>query len=276
MRVRSLVPILVVAVAGCHGHSTPDTFTWSGRVAPGGWLRLRNLNGPVLVARADDGVVRIRAVKRYRGGRPEAVRFAVNPEGNDVVACALWGASGGSCTGERYSSGRRHGLRVWRRLVHRERSVQVEFVVAVPAGVRVDASTVNGRVTVADVPGEVRAATTNGSVLVAALGGPVHARTVNGSVRVRIDSLAATSALDAETVNGSVTALAPASLDGDIDLSTVNGSARSDFAFAAGRASGKQLRARIGAGGPRLRLHAVNGSVRLLRVVETAAVGDRQ
>jgi len=62
--------------------------------------------------------------------------------------------------------------------------------------------------------------------------------------------------------------LGPASLDGDVDLSTVNGSARSDFALANGTASGKQLRARIGNGGPRLRLHAVNGSVQLLRVEE--------
>jgi len=275
MRTRLLLPVALVVVAGCHRSAAPDTFTWSGRVAPGGWLRLRNLNGSVLVARATDGDVHIRAVKRYHGGRPEAVRFAVNPEGSDLVACALWGASGGSCTSARYASGRHAGAGLLRRLLYRERSVQVEFVVAVPAGVRVDASTVNGRVTVADVPGEVRAATTNGSVVLTALGGPVHARAVNGRVQVRVDSLAPTAELDAETVNGTVTALAPASLAGDIELSTVNGSARTDFALSGGTASAKQVRGRVGAGGPKLRLKAVNGNVRLLRV-GTGEAGDEQ
>ena len=273
MRIRPLLPLALAfvavaaaAVAGCHAPTGSDTFTWSGTVPAGAWLRLRNLNGTVLVARADDGVLRIRGVKRYTRGRPEPVRFVANQEGRDVVVCALWGTHGGTCSSERYASRRSTGSGLWRRLLYRERPVNVEFVVAVPAGVRVDASTVNGRVTVADGPGEVRAATTNGGDAVTALGGPVHGRAVNGRVQVRVDSLAAAAELDAETVNGSVTALAPASLDGDVELSTVNGSARTDFALAGGTASAKQVRARLGAGGPKLRLKAVNGNVRLLRV----------
>jgi len=210
MRIRPLLPLVLVVVAGCHAPTGSDTFTWTGTVPAGAWLRLRNLNGTVLVARAEDGVVRIRGVKHYVGGRPEAVRFVANQEGADVVVCALWGAHGGSCSGERYGSSRGKGGALWRRLLYHEREVNVEFVVAVPAGVRVDASTVNGRITVADVPGEVRVATTNGGVAVTAIGGPVHARTVNGRVQVRVDSLAPTAELDAETVNGTVTALAPA------------------------------------------------------------------
>lgn len=277
MRPRHLLLLPAAAlVASCsHEPTGSDTFTWSGTVAPGAWMRLRNLNGTVLVARSDDDVVRLRATKRYKGGRPQPVRFEVTPDGGDVTVCALWGERGGTCTAERYASrGGRAGL--LRRLFSHEQSVNVDFVVAVPAGVRVDASTVNGRVTVADVVGEVRASTTNGSLVLAALGGPVHARSVNGGIRVRVDSLAPGTELEAETVNGSVTALAPSSLQGEVDMATVNGSVRTDFPLAGGMASGKHLRATLGAGGPKLTLRTVNGSVRLLRVgsSEAAAAED--
>jgi hypothetical protein len=271
-------PLLLSAAAllatSCTGHPTaPDVFTWSGRVPPGGWLRLRNLNGVVMVAQSPDDVVRVRATKRYRGRRPQPVRFEVNPEGDATVVCALWGERGGRCTSERYQAGS-SAASWWRRTLFGEGQVNVEFVVAVPAGVRVDARTVNGRVTVADVVGEVRVSTTNGAVVLAAQGGPVHVRSVNGSIRLHVGELAPGAELEAETVNGSVTALAPASLAGDVELATVNGSARTDFALANGTASGKQVRGAIGGGGPTLRLRTVNGSVRLLRVGSAGGVED--
>lgn len=273
-RLLLLLPAAALVASCSHEPSGSDVFTWSGHVAPGAWLRLRNLNGTVLVARSDDDVVRLRATKRYKSGRPQPVRFEVTPAGSDVTVCALWGERGGTCTAERYASRGGHGS-VVRRLFFREQPVNVEFVVALPAGVRLDASTVNGRVTVADVVGEVRVSTTNGSLVLAAIGGPVHARAVNGGIRVRLDSLAPDAEVEAETVNGSVTALAPSSLQGEIDLATVNGSVRSDFPLTGGMASGKKLHATLGAGGPKLTLRTVNGSVRLLRVgAEGAAAAE--
>src|SRR5687767_7062663 len=97
---RAAAALLLLPLAACeHGAREPDTFSWSRSVPAGEWIRIRNLNGSVRVARAPGSEVHVSATKRYKGGRPERVRFATELEGGGVLVCALWG-NGGRCDRE--------------------------------------------------------------------------------------------------------------------------------------------------------------------------------
>lgn len=238
-------------------------FTWAGAVPAGRWIYVRNLNGPIRVERATGDRVEVTADRRARGGAdPRRVRFVAQKagDGQSMVVCALWNDRG-SCDerGSHYDGsgdddGDRHG------------SVSVDFTVRVPAGVRVDVNTVNGGLEVRGASGEVVARTVNGGVRAETDGGPVSARTVNGSIDARMSSAGDARELDFGSVNGSVSVELPASLGAEVELSTVNGGVNTDFPVTIqGRIDPRHLRATLGDGSRRVRLHTVNGSVSLRR-----------
>jgi DUF4097 and DUF4098 domain-containing protein YvlB len=184
-----------------------------------------------------------------------------------VTACALWGG-GGECSPERYESAtRRRGGGWLERMFFKRASVSVDYLVAVPAGVRVDVRTVNGGVTVADVTSEVVVRTTNGSITLGTAGGRVSGETVNGSVRARLDGWRG-GAVELKTVNGSVTALLPAEASAEVALETTNGRVKSELPMAVSHGDRRSLRGTLN-GGPgqgRVALETVNGSVTLGRL----------
>jgi hypothetical protein len=240
-----------------------DSFTWSGRVATGRWIRVRNLNGGITVGAASGDKVELTATKRWRRGNPEDVRVDVRKFGtNDenVLVCALW-FDNTTCTDREYEV---HGNR---RNRNNNNDVSVDFRVLVPKGVKVAVSTVNGEVIVDGTSSAVDAETVNGRIEVQTSSGPVNANTVNGSVRARVGRIDGSEDMSFETVNGNVIAEFVGDVNADVELSTVNGSLRTDFQITlTGRLDPKHLRAHIGgSGGPRVRLTTVNGSVELRR-----------
>ena len=272
--IRSALALVVLAaapLAGCGSDRGPtrteSAFQWRGTVPAGGWVRIRDLNGAVRVGRAPGREAIITATRKYRGRHPQAVRFVAEPDANGVTACALWGDEG-ECSAERYENGSSSHRGWFSRIFNRRRggNVTVDYVVAVPAGVRIDASTVNGRVIIADATSEVIARSVNGPVTIGGAGGPVSARSVNGRVNARFDQLAAGVSVELKTVNGSVTALLPPSVDADVALQTTNGRATSDFPLAMREGNRRVLRGTLGAGGRRVALESVNGSVKLGRL----------
>jgi DUF4097 and DUF4098 domain-containing protein YvlB len=240
-----------------------DDFTWSGRVASGRWIRVRNLNGGITIGPATGDRVEVIATKRWRRGNPEDVTVEVKKTGaneEDVLVCALW-FDNTLCNERQYevrSSGRNR---------NNNNDVNVEIRVLVPKGVKVGLSTVNGTVVVDGATAAVDAETVNGRVEVTTDGGPVNANTVNGTVRARVGRIDSSEDMSFSTVNGSVIAEFVGDVSADVDLSTVNGSLRTDFEITlTGRLDPKHLRAHIGrAGGPRIKLSTVNGSVELRR-----------
>lgn len=270
--VRAVAALLALPLVACDsGHEgrahSERAFTWSGRVPDGGWVRVRDLNGSVRVARAPGREVIITATKRWRGGRPQAVRFVAEPDARGITACALWGGAG-TCTPDAYGSrGERRGRERWfTRLFRREASVRVDYVVAVPAGVSVDARTTNGSVVVADATSEVVARTVNGSITLGGSGRRMRGETVNGSVRARLDAWPAGAAVALKSVNGSVTALLPDAASAEVALQTTNGRVRSDFAVASTKENRRTLRGTLNGGQGRIALETVNGSVTLGRL----------
>jgi len=254
-----------------------QVWTWEGRVDSGRWFRLSSVNGPVTVEASSDNRVHVRAEKIVRRGSVSDVRFQVVQSGGDVRICALWRRD--YCDEEGLHSRRNEDDDDDR---NNRRDVQVRFTVRVPSGVKVGAgtvngdmmvrnvssdvraSTVNGQVGVLDVGGEVRATTVNGSVDVTTRNGPVNATTVNGNIDVRMRAVSRDGEMKFNTVNGTVTVEAPASLDAEVEMETMHGSISSDYPVqVSGRFGPRHARGTIGRGGRRIEMETLNGSVNL-------------
>jgi hypothetical protein len=255
-----LLPALAGAAAAQARRDEPDSFQWEGRVPVGRWVYLHNVNGDVRVEPGTGDRVEVRATKHWRRGDPDAVKIEAKRarDGESVVVCALWDDER-ECDEDGYAG---RGRRNW--WGDDRNDVSVEFTVYVPRGVKVDMNTTNGGITVRGATAEVVANTTNGSVRAETSGGPVSARTTNGSIEARMRELGSARDLEFSTTNGSVIVEVPAALGAEVDMATVNGSVITDFPMTvSGRIDRRRLRATIGDGSRRLRMHTVNGNVEL-------------
>jgi hypothetical protein len=215
------------------------------------------LSGRIEVSASTSDRAEVTATKRWRDSDPQSVRFEVlksGAGGEDITVCALW-TDRTSCDERGYEA--RHV---------RNNDVVVDFRVAVPSGVRIGVSSINGAVRVDGATAEVEATSVNGEVEATSTGGPVNASTTNGRVIARMGRFEGRDDLTFSTVNGSVIAEFTGDLDADVELSTVNGRFQSDYPVTiSGRLDPRHLRARIGKGGRRVRLTTVNGNVELRR-----------
>lgn len=236
-----------------------DVMRWAWKIPAGAWINVRNLNGRILVHGGTGDSVTVTATKRARRGDPSFVHYDVQRYGHDdqsVLVCALWGPDA-SCTPRRYDARGDDEDR-------RGNDVRVDFEVSVPAGVRVDAHTVNAEVSVTGVTSEVRAGTVNGGVDVETAGGPVSASSVNGTVHAAMLHYQPTQDMRFSSVNGSVIVELGNDVNADVELSTLNGRFTTDFPVTLnGRIDPRHLQARLGSGGPRIVMHTVNGNVEL-------------
>ena len=246
------------------GRRSDTPFQWSGEVGRDRWVYVRNHNGTVHVQEGSGAKVEVTAVKRWRRGNPEDVRVSVQQSGagrGDLMVCALW-RERDSCDEDGYHSG--NGSSFWN--FTRNNDVSVEFTIKLPAGIRVNARSVNGDVTVDGASGEVVARTTNGSVEARSTSGPVSARTTNGNIFVRSGRFDG-GRTDYSTTNGSITVEMPSNVNADVEMRTTNGHLSSDFPITVeGKFSTRRLNARLGNGGPLVRLSTTNGSIRLRRL----------
>ena len=152
------------------------------------------------------------------------------------------------------------------------RYASVSFDVFVPRETGLDIRTQNGAVRVDGVRGDVRINALNGAVALAGVGGDVRVETVNGSVSVALgEGPWAGAGLDVRTVNGGVALALPAGFSGDLSAETRVGRIAlsgldvtqldRDATRQRGRWMGDRLTARLGAGGPPVRVATTNGGV---------------
>ena len=139
------------------GERVDRSFSWQGTIAEGRWLRVRNINGAIDVMPASGNTATVRAEKRWRRGDPGDVRFEVLKEGGDVIICALWDEDN-SCDERGYHSSDDGDDD------DNDGDVSVHFTVALPKGVKLDVSSVNGAVDVRQAGAEVVARTVNGRI----------------------------------------------------------------------------------------------------------------
>jgi hypothetical protein len=158
--------------------------------------------------------------------------------------------------------------------------VKMDFQVQVPRDIDINAKTVNeGRVLIRNINGKFLVRNVNGDVEMDHVNGSGTARTVNGPVKVSFLQNPR-EASEFQTVNGNIELHFAQDLSADFRLKTFNGGIYSDFQvsalpvhaiqeerrgskviFRADRYSG----ARVGSGGPEIKVENLNGDIRILQ-----------
>jgi len=226
------------------------TFHWTGTLAGGQTLHVRGINGSVHAETASGEEASVTATKHGRESEFDDVRIVVVKNGDGVTICTVYDDDRDDCDSGHHDHGRRG------------RHVSVDFEVRVPAGVRFEGSTVNGKVRIADLESDVSASSVNGDVEVST-SGTAEAHTVNGSLRVSMGK-APQNDMELHTVNGSIEVDVPDGTNADVEAEWVNGSLESDLPLRVqGRISPHRAEGKLGSGGPLLKMSTVNGSIHI-------------
>ena len=152
--------------------------------------------------------------------------------------------------------GRRGGDRGW---------VRHEARLKLPKSVNLKVSSVNGKVDVGAITGEVGVNSVNGGVVVAQAGTATDLSSINGGISISLLRLGE-GGLRVHSVNGGVKIGLPSETNAEIDVHSVNGGIKSDLPITIiGEVKHGQLRGRVGDGGPPINITSVNGGVTLER-----------
>jgi len=130
---------------------------------------------------------------------------------------------------------------------------------------RLNGTTHNGKITVEQVSGIAELLTHNGSIICRDISGDTRLKTHNGSIKAYY-SQAVPSVCDISliTYNGGIEIATPSKFSGEIDISTSNGSIRTDLPITiVGKISKSRLTGKIGTGRGKLHLETHNGSIRV-------------
>ena len=196
MRTTRLLPAaaLALSLAAPAFGATAD-FRWSRAIGSARTIVIRNINGAIHAEASKDGILEVIAIRSSKKKDPESVTINVFESNGRLTFCTLYPSRPGdppNTCDERGNTSHSSS----------NSDVEVSYRVKVPAGVTLEAATVNG------------------DVEATAMRGPVDARTVNGEIKISTSSWA-----EASTVNGGVAgAMAGHGWPDDLDFRTVNGS----------------------------------------------------
>ena len=215
---------------------------------PGGSFELQNVNGPVEVQGWDRNEIEIHAVKiaKQKESDLDRVSIEVNAKPGSVSVITRYPQNEGV-------------------------EVAVEYTIHVPYGARIEhIGTVNGTLKVAGIEAVEDLHTVNGNIEVYEGGGSVHAHTTNGNVHLEIAHLRGEKGMTAETTNGSVLLAMPASTQADIEARSLNGNFFSELPLSMeSTLRPREIHGKLGKGGVPIRLHTVNGGIRVVALRST-------
>jgi hypothetical protein len=239
---------ILMACAAVAAPAQQRDFEWHGPIARGSFVEIRGINGNVRAEPSTSGEVEVVARLETEETAP-AVQVQMVRNGDSVTVCSVFpGETACRAQGESGPGAR------------------VNFVVRVPEGVNFLGSTVNGGVEAECLKSDVQAYTVNGQVRVSTTG-TVQAKTVNGSITANLLKPFWSKPSELSTVNGAIRLVLPSSANTSLQAATKNGKIVTDF-NAKGKITDQEVVGRIGgAGGSRLLLKTVNGTIELKRGV---------
>jgi hypothetical protein len=248
LRSTALVIFVLSSAATLPCFAFSKEFNQTFPLQPGGFFELQNVNGTVAVEGWDRDEIEVRAVKTAKHKETDLERVSIDveakPDGVSIIT--------------RYPQN--EGV-----------EVAVEYTVHVPHGARLEhIGTVNGTLRIAGVEtvGDLR--TVNGNIEVYEGGGNVHAHTTNGSVHLELAHFGDARGATAETTNGSVLLAVPADTQADLETRCLNGSFSSELPVSMeGSMRPREMHGKLGNGGVPIRLHTVNGGIRVVALRST-------
>ena len=243
----ALFLLSLTAHASDHRGAFTEEFHQTYALTAEGRIELDNINGAVHISSWDRNEVKVDAVKYAdTKERLDEARIEVD-SGKDYLSIRT-----------KY---RDHDLSFnWG---SHNNPASVEYTLMVPRAARLDEiKLINGSLDVTGVSGEVRASCINGKLQAHNLSGRARLSTINGRLDAGFDQLTG-SALELNSVNGSVELTIPSDSKAEIDASTVSGGIDNDFGLHVNhrRFVGHDLRGELAGGGTRIELKNVNGRI---------------
>lgn len=257
----SLGLLAAVCLTACSRAGSDQAFRWSNDLPAGTIVHIRDGAGDIKVSRSNNQSAVVNATRHWRRSRASDVQFVVENNNGEYYICAMWRNSG-KCN-RSYRGRNTSTLLSMFSLFHRSSDASADFEAVLPANVVVEVQTNIGSVEVDGMTAGVTARALNGTVRAMNVSGPLSLGAINGDVRLSADSLAPTDSIQMRTVNGSVHAELPASIQGDFDLLASNGTVQSDIPLPAEASSRmrKHFSGQIGSLTRRVSLHTTNGRV---------------
>ncbi|MEP7338932.1 MAG: DUF4097 family beta strand repeat-containing protein [Acidobacteriota bacterium] len=141
--------------------------------------------------------------------------------------------------------------------------VRHEVRLRLPRAISLKVSSVNGKVEVGQITGEVAVSSVNGRVDIAQAGTVTELSSINGHTSVSIQRIGE-GGLRVSSINGGVEIGLPESTNADVEVRSVNGGINADIPInVIGEMKRGQLVGKIGSGGARITVTSVNGGVTL-------------
>jgi hypothetical protein len=244
----ALFALVLAAASAVPCFAISKEFNQTYPLQPGGSFELQNVNGTVDVQTWDRDVVEVRAVKTAKHKESDL----------DLVSIDVDAKPGAVAVTTRYPQN--EGV-----------DVNVEYVVHVPHCAHVERlGTVNGTLRVAGVEAIEDLRTVNGNIEVYEGGGSVHAHTTNGNVHLELLRLQDKNGAIAETTNGSVLLAVPPDTHADLEARCLNGNFFSELPLALESTQRpRETHGKLGKGGAPIRLHTINGGIRVVALRST-------
>jgi hypothetical protein len=152
----------------------------------------------------------------------------------------------------------------WSLFGRRNGGWNVDFEIMAPQDTDLWIESVNGRISVADMRGNLDAETVNGGISLANVSAGARGRTVNGGISAEFaDGTFDGDIFDVRTTNGGVVMRIPEDFSARLDIETVNGGVSSDFPVTREGRRNREVSATLGSGGPLIRARTVNGGVQI-------------
>ena len=228
-----------------------------------GRLTLDNINGRIEIAGWDRNEVVIKALKHGKTRESiEATKITVNSSPDEIVIHT------------EQPSGSTSFSSIWSWFNNDKRNAAtVDYAIQVPQNARLkNISSVNGRIVIEDVSGDIKASTVNGETQVKDATGGLKLSTVNGRIEAELTSLGGSQSVSFSTVNGHIEATLPANANAEVSASTVNGGISSEFPSLVVKKEfplGRHLKGALGSGGASVKASTVNGGISFRRGKET-------
>jgi hypothetical protein len=240
--------LMLAAVFAPAGLAITREFDQTYPLQPGGAFELQNVNGTVDVQGWDKDSIEIHAVKtaKHRESDLDLVSIDVDAKPGEVSVATRYPQNEGV-------------------------EVAVEYTVRVPHFAHVEhLGTVNGTLRVSGIERVEDLRTVNGNIEVFEGGGSVHARTTNGNVHLELLRVEDKEGAIAETTNGSVLLAVPADTHADLETRCLNGNFSSELPVTfESTLKPREMHGKLGRGGAPIRLHTVNGGIRLVALRST-------
>jgi hypothetical protein len=226
---------------------------WSGQIVFGEEIEIKGISGNIDASFTSGQEVVVSWTKQGQQNDPEEVTVAVVRHGVGVTICAVYPDVPGGNRNECGPGQTGH-------MATRENDVDVDFVVLVPAGVDFNGRTVAGDVSARDLQSDAFGSTISGDVDITTTE-LAEGSAVSGSVTARIGRTQWDGELTFSAASGNVTVSVPTNADAEVSATAVTGTVDSEFSLP--RLANGSMRGNIGAGGGRLRLSTVAGTVLL-------------